>query len=110
MWPRYSELADNRRYFFARARGERSTCAKSCRTACGLLIGTAWGNKVLKKYPEWLRRIEKNRSINSPVISGVGVTVTETGCTGPFLLPCRVRMGADAAGPVPGAVFILNQI
>ena len=60
MWPRCSELADNRP-FFATREGVKVYDLREvpAERRVGYSWYGTWGNKVLKKYPEWLRRIEK---------------------------------------------------
>ena len=62
MWPRYSELSDNRP-FFATREGKKVYDLREvpAERRVGYSWYGTWGNKVLKKYPEWLRRLtEKN--------------------------------------------------
>lgn len=57
IWPRYSELSDNRPFFATR---EGVKVYKLCEVPAERRVGYSWygtwGGKVLKKYPEWLRR------------------------------------------------------
>ena len=57
MWPRYSELSDNRP-FFATREGKKVYDLREvpAERRVGYSWYGTWGNKVLKKYPEWLRR------------------------------------------------------
>ena len=57
MWPRYSDLSDNRP-FFATREGKKVYDLREvpAERRVGYSWYGTWGNKVLKKYPEWLRR------------------------------------------------------
>lgn len=62
MWPRYSELSDNRP-FFATREGKKVYDLREvpAERRVGYSWYGTWGNKVLKKYPEWLRRLTEKK-------------------------------------------------
>lgn len=59
IWPRYSELSDNRP-FFATREGVKVYELREvpAERRVGYSWYGTWGNKVLKKYPEWLRKLK----------------------------------------------------
>lgn len=60
IWPRYSELSDNRP-FFATREGVKVYDLREvpAERRVGYSWYGTWGGKVLKKYPEWLRKFGK---------------------------------------------------
>lgn len=60
MWARYHELEDNRPFFCTRQGVKVYTLAEvPAERRVGYAWYGTWGGKVLKKYPQWLARIEK---------------------------------------------------
>ena len=62
IWPRYSELSDNRP-FFATREGMKVYDLREvpAERRVGYSWYGTWGGKVLKKYPEWLRRLTEKK-------------------------------------------------
>ncbi len=63
LWARYYELEDNRPFFCTR---EGVKVYALCEVPAERRVGYAWygtwGGKVLKKYPQWLAKVEKQRA------------------------------------------------
>lgn len=63
LWARYYELEDNRPFFCTR---EGVKVYRLCEVPAERRVGYAWygtwGGKVLKKYPQWLSKVEKRQT------------------------------------------------
>ena len=62
LWARYYDLDDNRPFFSTRAGDKVGTLAEvPAERRTGYAWYGTWGAKVLKKYPAWLAKIEKQK-------------------------------------------------